>query len=264
VRTESRSVEARQEIERRFHDQKVTAENRPEQRDFYAAGGLDSVWRAYLASAGDLRGKRVLDFGCGEGWSATEYARRQARVHSFDISPESLRNLMTATRGDVSVTGRLYPAVMAAEQLGYADESFDLVLGVGILHHTDLELAAAEVARVLRPGGRALFMEPLAHNWLLRLFRALTPSRRTPTERPMTVEEITTFGRSFEQAEYRGYHLISILPQGLLWATGSRRLFSWTLPICERLDRWLLSAVPSLQRYTWSAIIELRRRTAGA
>jgi SAM-dependent methyltransferase len=259
VKPESRSIESRHEIERHFHDQKVTAPERSDKRDFYAAGGLDIVWRAYLASAGDLRGKRVLDFGCGEGWSALEYARRQATVHSFDISPESVRNLVASADGDRAVQQRLYPAVMAAEQLGYASESFDLVLGVGILHHTDLSVVSGEIARVLRPGGRALFMEPLAHNPLLRLFRVLTPWRRTPTERPLSVREVRAFGRAFAHAEFRGFHLVGILPQGLLWATGSRRLFAWTLRLCEQLDRWLLSAVPVLHRYTWSAIIEVRR-----
>jgi SAM-dependent methyltransferase len=245
VKPESRSIESRHEIERRFHDQKVTAPERSHKRDFYAAGGLDIVWRAYLASAGDLRGKRVLDFGCGEGWSALEYARRQATVHSFDISPESVRNLVASADGDRAVQQRLYPAVMAAEPLGYASESFDLVLGVGILHHTDLSVVSGEIARVLRPGGRALFMEPLAHN--------------PPTERPLSVSEVRAFGRAFAHAEFRGFHLLGILPQGLLWANASRRLFAWTLRLCEQLDRWLLSAVPALHRYTWSAIIEVRR-----
>jgi SAM-dependent methyltransferase len=259
VTAQSTSVETRHEIERRFHDEKVTGRDPSDRHDFYAAGGLDLVWDAFLERAGALRGKRVLDFGCGEGWSALEYARRQASVHSFDISPESVRNLRTAAAGDAALETRLHPVVMAAEQLGYASESFDLVLGVGILHHTDLQLVAGEIARVLRPGGRAVFMEPLAHNPLLRLFRLVTPGRRTPTERPLTMQEVRMFGRAFERLDIRGYHLLGILPQGLLWLTGSRRLFDWTLPVCERLDAWLLERFPALHRYTWSAIVEVRR-----
>jgi 2-polyprenyl-3-methyl-5-hydroxy-6-metoxy-1,4-benzoquinol methylase len=259
VKHELRELESRQAIERQFHDHKAASGNRSDRTNFYLAGGLNSVWQAYLASAGDMTGKRILDFGCGEGWSALEYARRGATVHSFDISIESLRNLMEAAQANSTAAARLHPAAMAAEQLGYANETFDLVLGVGILHHTDLNFVGPEIARVLRPGGRAIFMEPLAHNPLLQLFRLMTPSRRTPTERPLKVGEIRTFGRAFETLEFQGYHLLSIFPQGLLWATGSRWLFDWTLRLSERLDRWILRALPVLQRYTWSAIIEVRR-----
>jgi SAM-dependent methyltransferase len=245
-----RSLETRHDVERHFHDHKAKSRPDSDPHDFYAAGGLDEVWRAYLARVGPLEGKTILDFGCGEGWAATEYARRGAAVHSFDISVESVRKLAGT---------RIHPAVMAAEQLGYHADSFDLVLGVGILHHTEVSLVSREVARVLRPGGRALFMEPLAHNPLLRVFRALTPGRRTPTERPMTFEQIREFTRGFGWADLRGYQLVSIIPQGLLWATGNRALFRMSLRLSEAMDRWLLPRLPPLQRYCWSSIIEVRK-----
>jgi len=146
---------------------------------------------------------------------------------------------------------------MAAECLGYPSESFDLVLGVSILHHTDAFAAGAEISRVLKPGGRALFLEPLAHNWFLQLFRRLTPERRTPTEQPMTVQQINDFGKYFRSTEYRGYYLMSIFPQGLLWATGSQRLFRWSLRLTEAMDAWLLKTFRPLKRYCWSAVIEV-------
>src|SRR5205807_1094253 len=71
----------------------------------------------------------------------------------------------------------------------FPDDSFDLIVGVAILHHLDLEVALREIRRVLRPGGRAVFLEPLWHNPLLRLGRRLTPSARTPDEHPLTVQD---------------------------------------------------------------------------
>jgi ubiquinone/menaquinone biosynthesis C-methylase UbiE len=96
-----------------------------------------------------------------------------------------------------------------------------MVLGVSILHHTDPFGAGSEVSRVLKPGGRTLFIEPLAHNVFLRIFRWLTPSRRTPTEQPMPVKQIKDFGRFARWAEFRGYCMLSILLRGLL-AVGNR------------------------------------------
>jgi SAM-dependent methyltransferase len=217
---------------------------------------MDSVWDAYLSSIGPLDGRTVLDFGCGEGWSTVEYCKRGATVYCFDISSESIRNLVRDAES-ANVVGRIRPAVMAAEDLGYPNETFDLVLGVSILHHTDVSCVGREIARVLKSGGRALFIEPLAHNIFLRIFRWLTPHRRTPTEQPMTVQQITAFIRAFRWGRYRGYQLSSIFPQGLFWLTGNEWFLRKGLRVTDRLDRWLLSTFPFLQRYCWAAVIEV-------
>ncbi len=255
---ENTSLEDRHDIEREFHDAKAGSSHHPDQGNFYSAGGMNLVWDSYLAQVGNLSGRKLLDFGCGEGWSTVEYARRGALIDAFDISPQSIRNLVRDAE-TAGVAKHIRPTVMAAEHLGYRSEAFDLVLGVSILHHTDPRLSGREVARVLKPGGRAVFIEPLAHNVFLRIFRALTPTRRTPTEQPMTAGQIREFGQAFRFASYRGYHLLSILPQGLFLLAKSKMLFKASLSITEPLDKWLLRLFPFLQRYCWAAVIEVRK-----
>jgi SAM-dependent methyltransferase len=252
------TLSQKHEIERRFHDAKAATHQISTSRDFYNAGGANLVWNSYLTALGDIRGKTVLDFGCGEGWCTIEYARRGANVFSFDLSSRSIANLLKETER-LRVSRSVHGTVMAAEFLGYTDAAFDMVLGWAILHHTDLRRVLPEILRVLKPGGSAFFVEPLAHNPFLRLFRFLTPKRRTPTERPLTIHQINEFARSFSTADFRGYHLFSIFPQGLLWATGSTFLFRWSLRITEVLDEFLLKALPSLQRYCWSALIKVTK-----
>ncbi len=258
---EPQSLESRHDIEREFHDNKAHHHHHhhqdSEESNFYAKGGMDAIWDAYLKSIGGLRDQSILDFGCGEGWSTIEYGKRGADVFCFDISPGSLQNLLHEAEEE-GVEKKIRPAVMAAEYLGYPSKTFDLVLGVSILHHTDVSLVGQEVARVLKPGGRALFIEPLAHNIFLRAFRWLTPNRRTPTEQPMTVGQIRDFSRAFKQGDYRGYHLFSIFPQGILWLTGSQGLFRFSLRVTEMIDRAVLGLFPFLQRYCWAAIIEVK------
>lgn len=255
------SLESRHEIEREFHDSKAHHHHHhhqeAEESNFYAKGGMDAIWDAYLALIGGLQEKTILDFGCGEGWSTIEYGKRGADVYCFDISPGSLHNLLHEA-DEEGIANKIRPAVMAAEYLGYPSKTFDLVLGVSILHHTDVNLVGREVARVLKPGGRALFIEPLSHNLFLRVFRWLTPNRRTPTEQPMSVDQIRDFTKAFKQGGYRGYHLFSIFPQGILWLTRSQGLFRISLRVTEVMDRALLAMFPFLQRYCWAAIIEVK------
>jgi ubiquinone/menaquinone biosynthesis C-methylase UbiE len=253
------SLESRHDIERQFHDDKAHHHHHQgdEESNFYAKGGMDAIWNAYLAAIGGLKKLTILEFGCGEGWSTIEYGKRGAEVYCFDISPGSLKNLLHEAEEE-GIAKKIRPSVMAAEHLGYPSKTFDLVLGVSILHHTDVGLVGQEVARVLKPGGRALFIEPLAHNIFLRLFRWLTPNRRTPTEQPMTVAQIRDFSQAFKQGDYRGYYLFSIFPQGILWLTKSQGLFRLSLRVTAVIDRVLLMLFPFLQRYCWAAIIEVK------
>lgn len=251
------SLESRHEVERRFHDERM-AGRQMDERDFYAVGGMDLVLDAYQQSMGDLSGKTVLDFGCGDGARSLQYAKLGATVHAFDISPESVRNLMETAR-EAGLADRIHASVMPAETLAYPDGMFDLVLGVSILHHTDVSLVEQEIRRVLKPGGRGIFIEPLAHNPFLRLFRLMTPARRTPTEQPLTVDQIRRLISRFREGRFRGFHLLSIVPPGLLWATGNRALFQRTMGVTQTLDRWLLGIAPPLRRYCWMTLIDVRK-----
>jgi 2-polyprenyl-3-methyl-5-hydroxy-6-metoxy-1,4-benzoquinol methylase len=251
------SLESRHEVERRFHDERM-AGRQADDRDFYAVGGMDLVLDAYHEAIGDMQGKTVLDFGCGDGARSIQYAKRGATVYAFDISPESVKNLVQLAES-AGLADRIHPAVMPAETLMYGDGMFDLVLGVSILHHTDVAMVEREIERVLKPGGRAIFIEPLGHNPFLRLFRLLTPGRRTPTEQPMTVAQIRDLIARFRQGRFRGFHLLSILPPGVLWATGNRLLFRKLMGITQLLDRGLLKVAPPLRRYCWMALIHVSK-----
>ena len=52
--TEKMSLQTKHEIERSFHDHKATSDLASDPRNFYSAGGLDLMWRSYLATVGDL------------------------------------------------------------------------------------------------------------------------------------------------------------------------------------------------------------------
>jgi len=102
------------------------------------------------------RNRDVLEVGCGLGTETVRFARAGARVTAVDLTATAVE--LTARRlADEGLEGTVRQA--DAEELPFADASFDLVYSWGVLHHTpDTAAAINEVARVLRPGGEALVM----------------------------------------------------------------------------------------------------------
>jgi 2-polyprenyl-3-methyl-5-hydroxy-6-metoxy-1,4-benzoquinol methylase len=121
------------------------------------AGRLRAARRAHLlARASELRaGLRVLELGCGIGVFTRQWGATGATILAVDISSDLLRAGAVEDAG-----GRAWRAVMDVEALGLRAGSFDVVLGVSVLHHVDLPRTLAEIGRVLRPGGHIAFSEP--------------------------------------------------------------------------------------------------------
>jgi ubiquinone/menaquinone biosynthesis C-methylase UbiE len=110
-----------------------------------------------------VSGKSVLIPGCGEGHDAIRLGKLGADVHAFDISPDMLsvaRN--RAGEEGVQVDFR----EMAAEQLKYGDDTFDVVFARDVLHHCDLARCLPEFRRVVKPGGFFVFDELYTHHLL--------------------------------------------------------------------------------------------------
>jgi SAM-dependent methyltransferase len=247
-------LEHRHSVEQAWHDKKV-ARKKGIQPDFYAMGALDLA-NAYMQDAlGDVLGKTVVDFGCGEGRNAIRLAQQGAMLFAFDISSAMVerarKNIL-----DANLQRQVFINHMAAEHLAYPDGFADLVYGHSILHHTDLALTRAEVHRILRPHGRAVFLEPLAHNPFLRFFRRLTSSRRTATERPLRFADARFFSEPFASFDHREFYLLALSAFACV-PLRSKRCFAALLRILGRADEALLTMRPGLGRYAWVTVMEL-------
>lgn len=200
-----------------------------------------------------LVGMRAMELGCGlHGRIWLRLAQAQATTHSCDISMTALRQVASdAKHFDISTAF----VNCAAEALPYADDSFDLVVGEAILHHTDLKAALAELHRVTKPGGLCLFREPLQGHCILRLFRAFTPHDRTHTERPLTSADLKLIRSHFEVVENKYFFLLA--PLALVVGLIHQPLGTWVWETLHAFDETLLARFPSLQRWCWQVVFVL-------
>ena len=116
--------------------------------------GLHHRWRARAADLARVRpGDLVLDVATGTGDLALELRRRGADVVGLDFSPGMLDR---ARRKDPSVDW----VEGDAQALAYPDDAFAAAtVGFGARNFGDLERGLAEMARVVRPGGRVVVLE---------------------------------------------------------------------------------------------------------
>jgi SAM-dependent methyltransferase len=200
---------------------------------------------------GGVNGKVILEYGCGDGLNTVVLATRGAKVIALDISAELLT--LAKKRLEANDCRGVDLVLGSAHSLPLPDESVDIIFGMAILHHLDLDLAVSEVKRVLKKGGRAIFEEPIRNSKLLDRLRGLFPKRAdvSPCERPLTDEEIGNFTAPYT-GRARTFQLLlssvaSVLPYG------SRR----AIKASAHVDSHLLRRFPSLDYYASIRVFEM-------
>ena len=213
-------------------------------KDFYTP-----IFRHILPKMGDLRGKKVLELGCGPGGTAVIFAQRGAQVLAVDISQDEVEKTIQMAK-DHNVSDRVKVTVMDAENLACHSETFDFVFSKSVLVLTDHEVVAAESARVLKPGGKAIFLENLKHHPLIYLYRRLFVPY-APGVRYISQGDIERIGSHFSVIDHREFHLLSI--GSLFWDKfiKSGKVYRWTLNVLTSIDEKLLSLAPFLRRFCW-------------
>lgn len=203
----------------------------------------------------------VLEIGCGTGWLTRAFAAAGIQAHGIDQDVDRIA-VASARRPDDA------PArfeVGDVHSLPYDRASFDAVVSISVLQYVSCCDALAECCRVLKPGGRAMFIENLRGNPLARAYRAVRcagwpyPPYGTPRSHLRWSDRLL-LADIFGEADIRPFHLISpviLLPHAFrgTWApsfsSAEERLHRAT----SALDSRLLRAHERLHDWAWLAAI---------
>ncbi len=227
----------------------------------YDPPAFDAVVASALDFLGGKPGERVLDMGGGEGKETLELAARGMRPISLDLSHRQLSRARELIRAQ-DPAAPVYFIQANAEELPFADASFRVVYGKAILHHLDLDLAAAEITRVMQADGRATFAEPLADHPLIGLGRRLTPRLRTRDEQPIRADAMERFAGRFNQPQCEVYFLTMPLASLLRLLPGGERAYRWAHARLSRLDARLFARFPGLRKYAWYGVVKVKKETS--
>lgn len=172
-----------------------------------------------ISLAGDVRGKTILDVGCGEGTNSILLAKLGARVTGIDISPKSIE--LARKRAEINqVTESCRFVCGPLETTDLVSESFDIIWGDAILHHVipDLDMVLSRLTRWAKPDAVMIFGEPVNFNQTLRRIRFMIPVKTdvSPDERPLEFAEIAILRRYIPDFRMRHFLLLARLARFVL------------------------------------------------
>lgn len=245
----------RYEAERQFTDAAAekTLSSEPKDLRPIKVGTFEDLCRNlhYLRSipdfCGDLKGKKLLEIGCGNGWISLRFAMSGARVWGCDISPKVLE---VARRYAHAASLEINYEPMICEEMTYEDNFFDIVFMHMALHHCDVPAAAKQIRRVLKPGGKAIIVEDYAYHPIMRAYRWITPRKHTHDEHPLAEKDIRDFSSDFSSCSTGYYGLFD------LFETSNNSVIRSLIPTLRRLDNFFYSNLTFVQKYSRLVVLK--------
>lgn len=202
---------------------------------------------------GDVRGKTVLDMGCGSGENIIPLLAAGATVIAVDISPE----LIAIAKKRVALSnqsGKVAFIEASAYDVPLPSASVDAILCAALLHHLEIPVAMKEMRRLLKSEGVVAVKEPVRFSAGFGKLRSFFPAQKdvSADEHPLTRAEFARVKEGWHASAERSFRL-PVVPLADKFFNRKMMLKVW------RVDGWILNRFRSLDRFATSRVIKLEK-----
>ena len=236
--------------EKEFHNKLQSSSKGRFENIFYKAIG--HAWLDYYENLNSLaKNSDILDYGCGIGPTIEKVINyNPKKITGIDISDVSINKAKEKFKNsDIKIE----LLVDNCEETKFKNNQFDLVYGLGILHHLEFSKCMDEISRILKTNGSLLFIEPLGTNPIINLYRFLTPGSRSKDEHPLTFKDFDLIKEKFKSVSIKYYGLMTLVFFPFYKSTNSR-IFKALI----KFDQ-LLFKIKFFRLFAWSVLITAKK-----
>jgi 2-polyprenyl-3-methyl-5-hydroxy-6-metoxy-1,4-benzoquinol methylase len=258
------------EFEEVFHDKWAAIEDPKKINVRIVNESCTSPEMRYInKSLGNLKGKTILDLGCGLGEASVYFAMKGAKVTALDLAPGMLKlTSKLAKINNIKVKTHL----ATAENFNMpVNKKFDIIYAGNCLHHSNISQTLNKIITHLKKGGTFISWDPIQYNPLINVYRKIASKVRTKDEHPLTYKDIMLIKRKFKKVttKYFWFFTLAIFIIMFLflrknpnkeryWKTIIYESNRWKLlyyPL-ELLDKIFLFLFPPLRLLCWNVVIK--------
>ena len=237
--------------EKEFHDELHILNKRRFQNKFYKA-----VYNLYEDFFDILKtkvqSKDVLDYGCGAGNFAEKVSNfKPKKLVAIDISEEAIKKAKNKIKSEEN---KIDYRVENCENSNLSSDAFDIIYGLGIIHHLNLNKSLKELNRMLKKGGIMLFAEPIATNPVINIYRKFTPKARSVDEHPLVFQDIRLIESIFKNVEIKYYGFLTLVFFPFYKSPENSKLFRFI----SGIDRMILKT-KYLRFLAWSVFVKAEK-----
>lgn len=236
--------------EKEFHNKLHSKSKGRFENVFYKA--ILNAWEDFYNYLNlNSKNSEILDYGCGVGPVIEKVIKfNPKKITGIDISEVSI---FKAKEKFTNSESKVELLVNNCEKTTFNNDKFDIVYGLGILHHLQFSKCINEISRILKPDGKLLFIEPLGTNPLINFYRLLTPKSRSRDEHPLIFKDFEIIKSNFRSVniKYYGFLTLVFFP---FYSSSDSIIFK----LLVNLDQ-LLFKVKIFRYLAWSVLITAKK-----
>lgn len=264
-------IKNKSRTEEEFHDRWAKSINIDDLAVYQAfEGPVSPEYRFAIKLLGNIENKKILNPGCGAGEETVYLANKGAKVWAVDIS-QGMLDVVNILTNKFKVNKLVHTRKINLEKRFEFETPFDLIFGNSVLHHVDLNKALPNLSRVLKKGGKVVFIEPLTYNPLINIYRKMAHLVRTPDEHPFTRSDVFLFKKYFKNVKHYEFHFLTLLifcsffifegvspNKDRYWKKIIREGYKYKkiFNFLYSIDKLVFSLFPFLKWFSWVTVIK--------